>query len=186
MRFPIWRPPAGTPTVFPQVLPATARAFYVLQCQKPIRKIAINPCMIPSKEILMLKDRVTGEPIKIDEQVVSEWKKLEEYKIYSNVFGIFGRQDDLFHYDENHNYKPLFDKLFKAEKENSILVDGKHSLEKDELEQGFFPAIKYFGIDNIDQIQILKNISDNKKDNQIHMDELILNLPILHLSHEIP
>lgn len=125
---------------------ASLGGFYTLQCQRPVKKIAINPCMIPSKEIVLLKDRVTGEPIKIDEKVLADWKKLEEWKIYSNAFGIFGRQDETFHYDENHNFKPLFDRLFKAEKPNSILIDGKHSFEKDELEKGFFPALEYFGI----------------------------------------
>lgn len=126
---------------------ASLGGFYTLQCKKPIKKIAINPCMIPSIEIPLLKDKVTGENIKIDSKVLEDWKKLEEYKIFSNAFGIFGKQDETFHFDENHNFSPLFEKLFRVEKQNFILIDGKHSLEKEELEKGFFPAIKYFGLE---------------------------------------
>lgn len=127
---------------------ASLGGFYALQCRKAIRKIVINPCMIPTKEIVLLKDRTTGKPIPIDKSVLKDWEKLEEYKIYANAFGIFGKQDETFHFDKNHNFSPLFKKLFPShsQKENFIFVDGKHSLEKEELAKGFFPALDYFEI----------------------------------------
>jgi len=127
---------------------ASLGGFYTLISRLPIKKIVINPCMIPTKEIVLLKDRVTGEPIKIDPKILAQWKKYEDYNLFSDAFGIFGKQDELFHFDKNHNYSPLFKKLFKSfrNKENLIKIDGKHSLEKDELEKGFFPALDYFEI----------------------------------------
>ena len=118
----------------------------VLVARLPVRKIAINPCMVPSVEIPALKDRVTGENVKIDPKVISDFKTLEKYELYSSAFGIFGKQDQTFHFDENHNFSPLFKKIFHSEKKNYAMVDGQHSLEKEELEQGFFPALDYFGI----------------------------------------
>lgn len=125
---------------------ASLGGFYTLVARLPVRKIAINPCMIPSVEIPALKDRVTGENVKIDPKVISAFKTLEKYEIYSSAFGIFGKQDQTFHFDENHNFSPLFKKIFHSERKNYAMVDGQHSLEKEELSQGFFPALDYFGI----------------------------------------
>ncbi|MBR4631258.1 MAG: hypothetical protein IKO57_12600 [Treponema sp.] len=125
---------------------ASLGGFYALVARIPVRKIAINPCMIPSVEIPLLKDRATGEAITLLPSVISNFKKLESYDIYSSAYGIFGKQDETFHFDENHNFSPLFQRIFHSQKKNFVLIDGKHSLEQDELEKGFFPALDYFGI----------------------------------------
>lgn len=115
---------------------ASLGGFYTLCCKRPVRKIVINPCMLPSVEIPLLKDRVTGTPIQIGETVLSQWKELEKYELndeYKNATGIFGKQDDTFHYDENCNFSPFFQKLFTNE---VVLIDGVHSLEESQLCEG--------------------------------------------------
>lgn len=130
---------------------ASLGGFYSLCCPKSVFKIAINPCMIPSKEIPLLKDRNTGEPIYIEETVISKWKELEKYdlpKSSRNAFGIFGKQDTTFHFDENCNFEPLFKKYFPhgqhfSELENSVFVEGEHSLSQDAIKLGMEKAIQY-------------------------------------------
>lgn len=115
---------------------ASLGGFYTLCCARSVQKIVINPCMEPSKEITLLKDRETGLPIHIEEEVLNQWKELEKYNLdpeFKQVTGIFGRQDFTFHYDENHNFSPLFEKLFSS---NYIMVDGEHSLEVEQLKEG--------------------------------------------------
>lgn len=112
---------------------ASLGGFYTLCCERPVRKIVINPCMLPSVEIPLLKDRETGCSIHIEENVLQEWKALEKYELkdeYKRAVGIFGKQDTTFHYGENHNFKPLFEnKRFGL----SLETDGKHSLEVNEI-----------------------------------------------------
>ena len=115
---------------------ASLGGFYTLCCKKPVFKIAINPCMIPSKEIPMLTDRETGAPVQIAENVISNWLKLEEFNLHDEqkqAFGIFGLQDKTFHYNENHNFKPLFEKVFNN---HTALIPGEHSLTTEQLKQG--------------------------------------------------
>ncbi|MDO4507505.1 MAG: YqiA/YcfP family alpha/beta fold hydrolase [Spirochaetales bacterium] len=115
---------------------ASLGGFYTLCCKKPVKKIAINPCMIPSVEITLLKDRDSGKPIHIEESVIAKWKELEKYELddsFKDASGIFGLQDATFHYDENHNYSPLFRQLFS---DSIAMVEGVHSLENHQLAEG--------------------------------------------------
>ncbi|MCQ2591324.1 MAG: hypothetical protein MJ188_00950 [Treponema sp.] len=139
---------------------ASLGGFYTLCCKKNVFKIAINPCMLPSKEIPILKDRNTGKPVFIEDSVLNAWKSLEEYDLPANcknAAGIFGKQDYTFHYDENHNFKPLFDKLFSINdskdsassenpKKRSVLVEGVHSLEPDQLKDGLEQIFSNLGL----------------------------------------
>lgn len=117
------------------VIGASLGGFYTLCCKRPVKKIVINPCMMPSVEIQLLKDRKTGESIVISDTVLARWKELEKYDLdesFKNAAGIFGKQDKTFHYDENHNFSPLFKKCIT---EKIVFVDGEHSLEIDQLQQ---------------------------------------------------
>ncbi len=131
---------------------ASLGGFYALCCKKSVFKIAINPCMVPSKEIPLLKDRNTGKSIYIEENVISKWKELEKYQLpksSKNAFGIFGKEDATFHFDENHNFEPLFRKYFPSDNhfldsENSVFVEGEHSLNQESIKIGMEKAIQYF------------------------------------------
>lgn len=115
---------------------ASLGGFYTLTCKRPVFKIAINPCMLPSREIPLLKDRDTGAPVHVGPDVLAMWKKAEEYDLPADckqAAGIFGKQDTTFHYDENHNYKPLFEQLFGS---NAVLVEGVHSLTAEQIAEG--------------------------------------------------
>ena len=111
-------------------------AFYALCCKKAVKKIAVNPCMKPSVEIPLLKDRETGEAIKIEQSVLRDWQELEKYELdsaFKNAAGIFGKDDCTFHFDENHNFSPLFRQIFS---DKIVFVEGGHSLEKAALAKG--------------------------------------------------
>lgn len=125
---------------------ASLGGFYALQCRLPLKKIAINPCLLPSAEIPLLKNFDTGENVFVPESVIEKWRELERWLVVPNAFGIFGRQDDLFHNGAERNFKSMFDSLFKESSE-SVLVNGKHSLELDELRPGFFAAMEHFKIE---------------------------------------
>lgn len=122
---------------------ASLGGFYTLCCKKSVKKIVINPCMIPSVEIPMLKDRITGEPIHIEEKVLNSWRTLEKFDLpleFKNAAGIFGKQDKTFHYDENNNFSPLFKEKFS---DKITLIDGVHSLEDEQI---------FLGMNNIEVI----------------------------------
>ena len=111
-------------------------AFYALCCKKAVKKIAVNPCMRPSEEIPLLKDRETGEAIKIEQTVLRDWQELEKYELdsaFRNAAGIFGKDDSTFHFNENHNFSPLFKEIFS---DKIVFVEGGHSLEKAALAKG--------------------------------------------------
>ena len=125
---------------------ASLGAFYVLQYKDIIYKLVINPCMYPSIEIPKLKDRTTGNPIILSEEVLSDFRKMEKYENITEkqklrTFGIFARDDELFH------FKDSFDKLFwrrESKIPNSILINGHHSIEEEYLTGGLQQAEKYF------------------------------------------
>lgn len=125
---------------------ASLGAFYVLQYEDMIDKLVINPCMYPSIEIPKLKDRTTGNPIILSEEVLSDFRKMEKYenipeKQKPHTFGIFARDDELFH------FKDSFDKLFcykESKIPNSILINGHHSIEEEYLTGGLQQTEKYF------------------------------------------
>lgn len=121
------------------IIGASLGAFYALNNTICSKRIAINPCMLPSKEIENLKDRITGLNIHVDDDVKKIWLDMESYKhvneeVKKNTFGIFGKNDELFH------YKTFFDEIFgipdSSATKNSILVEGHHSMEKEYLIQG--------------------------------------------------
>ena len=125
---------------------ASLGAFYVLQYEDFIDKLVINPCMYPSVEIPKLKDRTTGEPIILSKEVLSAFRKMEKYENISenqklHTFGIFAKDDELFH------FKDSFDKLFSCKEgkmQNSVLINGHHSIEEEFLTAGLQQAEKYF------------------------------------------
>lgn len=88
--------------------------------------------------------------ILIEETVISKWKELEKYNLPEssrNAFGIFGKQDTTFHFDEKCNFEPLFKKYFPhhfSELENSVFVEGEHSLSREAIKLGMEKAIQYF------------------------------------------
>lgn len=130
---------------------ASLGAFYVLQHEELIDKLVINPCMYPSIEILKLRDRETGAAFSLDEKVIEDFKEMEKYQGIKEeqklrVFGIFAKDDELFHYQNR------FDELFgdkNRESANSILIDGHHSIEEQYLVTGLNAADTFFkGLQN--------------------------------------
>ena len=125
---------------------ASLGAFYVLQYEDLINKLVINPCMYPSIEIPKLKDRTTGESIRLSEKVLSDLRIMEKYENISEeqkkrTFGIFAKDDELFH------FKDSFDKLFgsqNSQKPSSILINGHHSIEEEYLTGGLQQAEQFF------------------------------------------
>ena len=124
---------------------ASLGAFYVLQYGEIIDKLVINPCMYPSVEIPKLKDRSSGEPFILSEEVLSGFREMEKYENIPEeqrlrTFGIFAKDDELFH------FKDSFDELFSSQKNkmpNSILINGHHSIEEEYLTEGLLQAEKY-------------------------------------------
>ena len=121
---------------------ASLGAFYVLQQKGDFYKLVINPCMEPSKIIPTLKDRKTNIPYSIDEKVIDAWKKMEEYSDIPDMnsekyFGIFSYDDELFH------YRKKFNGLFGNDI-NTVMVDGKHSIDEKFLINGLCSADMYF------------------------------------------
>lgn len=122
---------------------ASLGGFYTLTCRRSVFKVAINPCMLPSHEIPLLKDRNTGASVTISTNVLKKWRELEKYDIPADckhAAGIFGKQDETFHYDENHNYKPLFEQLFGS---NAVLVEGVHSLTAEQIAEGMKQILQF-------------------------------------------
>ena len=125
---------------------ASLGAFYVLQYKDTIDKLVINPCLYPSIEIPKLRDRTTGNPIILSNKVLSDFREMEKYEDIPETqkprtFGIFAKDDELFHFKES------FDKLFcykKCNISNSILINGHHSIEEEFLTDGLQQAEKYF------------------------------------------
>lgn len=125
---------------------ASLGAFYVLQYEEIIDKLVINPCLYPSIEIPKLRDRSTGNPIILSDKVLADFREMEKYKDIPEEqkrrsFGIFAKDDELFH------FKDSFDKLFQYKEDfyqNSILIKGHHSIEEEYLADGLKQAEKYF------------------------------------------
>jgi len=127
---------------------ASLGAFYVLQYKDIIDKLVVNPCLYPSVEIPKLKDRATGTSIILSDKVLADFREMEKYgnileEQKLRTFGIFAKDDELFH------FKNSFDELFfykKEEKSNSILISGHHSIEEDYLTGGLRQAEEYFEV----------------------------------------
>ena len=125
---------------------ASLGAFYVLQHEELIDKLVINPCMYPSAEIVKLRDRETGAAFSLDKKVMEDFKEMEKYLDIKDeqklrVFGIFAKDDELFHYQSS------FDELFGGKNKeitNSILIDGHHSIEEQYLVTGLNAADIFF------------------------------------------
>ncbi len=129
------------------IVGASLGGFYTLCCERSVFKIAINPCMIPSKEIELLKDRTTGENISIDKNMIAKWKAMEEYNLkeeFRQAVAIFGKEDKTFHNGEECNYKNLFDKIFPSARMKSVMVDGFHSLTAKQISEGMEKVLKFF------------------------------------------
>lgn len=130
------------------IVGASLGGFYTLCCERSVFKIAINPCMVPSKEIELLKDRTTGENISIDKNVIANWKSMEEYNLkeeFRQAVAIFGKEDKTFHNGEECNYKNLFDKIFTSTGNmKSVMVDGFHSLTAKQISEGMEKVLKFF------------------------------------------
>lgn len=112
--------------------------FYTLLTNtfsKKLKKIVINPCMIPSIEIPKLTD------VNVDfRETFREYEKYFRPELLENQavnnFGIFGRDDELF------SYRNFYDSLFHN-CGNTAFVPGKHKLPFNELERGLEVAVQY-------------------------------------------
>ena len=131
------------------VIGASLGGFYALRSSAAYR-IVINPCMRPSMEIPLLQDWKSGKPADVPFVVKLCWKIMEKNlnNRKENVFGIFGDEDKLFHYDENCNYEPLFRQLFSTGNECSVFVKGGHSLEDEAIAEGLGKAFDAFGFND--------------------------------------
>ena len=115
--------------------------FYTLLTNtfsKKLKKIVINPCVLPSIEIPKLTS--------VDPDFRETFEEYEQYfspefllaKADDN-FGIFGRDDPLF------SYRSLYNAFFNN-CGNTAFVPGEHKLSFEELENALEVAMQYFGI----------------------------------------
>lgn len=92
------------------VIGSSLGAFYVLCMGNNVKKLVINPCMFPSKELQKI--------VKLSDTALMEYKRLESFlyednKLLSidNVMGLFGTHDELFSYYDF--FKSIFNKAYK-------------------------------------------------------------------------
>lgn len=115
--------------------------FYALTWGGNCRRIVVNPCMRPSTEIPKLDST-------IDKKLIKDWERIEltsiwfsrymgDWKRDHRTFGIFAKDDELFH------YKEFFDRYFKAPLNSSILMEGTHKLADPELTEGLAKAFEF-------------------------------------------
>ncbi len=94
-------------------------AFYVLSHDDDVKKLVVNPCMMPDVEI----PNLPGNP-KIDEGTLVLWKNMVSHmyleKQAANVSGFFGDEDELFH----DKYHKLF--AYSYGNENLHVFHGGH------------------------------------------------------------
>lgn len=110
-------------------------AFYAMAYKRTCKRILINPCLVPSVEIPKLDSFVSVDAVKY-------WKELEKTVLvtgYTDTFGIFAKDDELF------RFKNLFDTLCEDDN-HSILVDGTHILKDPGLTEGLSKAVCRLGI----------------------------------------
>lgn len=115
--------------------------FYTLLTNtfsKKLKKIVINPCVLPSVEIpkLTTVDPTFRETFEEYEQYFSPEFLLAKA---DDNFGIFGRDDPLF------SYRSLYNAFFNN-CGNTAFVPGEHKLSFEELENALDVAMQYFGI----------------------------------------
>ena len=92
------------------VIGSSRGGFYTVCVSNNVKKIVINPCMFPSKELPKI--------VKLPDNVLMEYKKLESF-LYEdnkllpidNVMGLFGTHDELFSYYDY--FKSIFHKAYK-------------------------------------------------------------------------
>lgn len=105
--------------------------FYVLGIEGDCKKIAINPCLSPVKELPGLTSAIGDKAMKEFRRLE---KKMEEIEETEGVYGIFGKDDDLFSY---------IDEFKKKWGEDSCtIVEGGHKLEKEVLVKSLKKALK--------------------------------------------
>ena len=110
-------------------------AFYAMAYEGNCKRILINPCLVPSVEIPKLDTFVSAD-------AVGYWIELEKRVLvprYTNTFGIFAKDDELF------RFKKLFDTLC-GDANHSILVEGTHILKDPGLTEGLSIAVCRLGI----------------------------------------
>ena len=120
-------------------------SFYTFALQdETMMKIVINPCMFPSIEIPKLIDDHDDFP----EGWVGMFEKLEE-EIYSHAtglicqttFGIFGKDDELFRYENE--FEKIYGTRSLRNMVNHMEVPGQHRLPDRSLERGLSKALYY-------------------------------------------
>lgn len=92
------------------VIGSSLGGFYTLCVSNNVKKIVINPCMFPSKELSKI--------VKLPDDVLIEYKRLETF-LYEDktmlsiddVIGLFGTNDELFSYYDY--FKSIFYKAYK-------------------------------------------------------------------------
>ena len=104
--------------------------FYALNYKGPCKKILVNPCLVPTVEIPKLDSTVSKD-------VLDKWNQMEIEVLsskYPDIFGIFAKDDELFH------YKDIFDCM--TDGQHSIMVEGTHILKNPGLTEGLSKAIE--------------------------------------------
>lgn len=73
------------------VIGSSLGGYYTLQLKANVKKVVINPCMVPSIELPKLG---------CDIQTAQKFKEYETYSKADNVLGLFGDHDELIDYKE--------------------------------------------------------------------------------------
>lgn len=102
------------------VIGSSLGAFYTLCVCEDVKKIVINPCMFPSKELPKI--------IKLSNDVIRHYSKLEGFLYKYNdtlsiddVMGFFGTHDELFSYYDY--FKSIFPRAYKFNSAHRPTID---------------------------------------------------------------
>lgn len=115
------------------VIGSSLGAFYVMGIDTDCHRIVINPCMVPSKELPEIATTISDEALKEFKRLEKKLKDIDD-EDRGNVYGIFGKDDELFSYID----------MFKEKYNKYIVVPGGHKLPQDSLLKGLGSALRYF------------------------------------------
>lgn len=121
------------------VIASSLGAFYALTITDSVAKILINPCLHPSVEIPKL-ETLTAEQIEYFRNLEKQIKDNTDSEMRMCTFAGFGDKDTLFNYQ----------KEFKHEFGNMVVVPGSHKLPEKSLYKVLEVGFEYFNkIQNI-------------------------------------
>lgn len=105
-------------------------AFFVMSLGSAYRKILINPCMYPSKELKKLGCEFADIYKELEDDFYNNDFDTEDYL---TTFGIFGNHDELF------SYKELFKSIYKN---NFVEINSGHAVSLLNIKNDIVPQVE--------------------------------------------